>query len=144
VEKVFVSGKYEGNPEALKVNEIYLCERGVLREGICSEGYSLDSDGNVVQFLDQLRICYPCQEAFCVFVVDGYYRMARTVRTLREQSSLRGITIDIRQQAVHPRLTWRSFKDDYLFNVFAEKFRFGIPLLRKVLLREWRKTKKEF
>lgn len=143
-EKVFVSGKYEGNPEAPNVNKVYLCERGVPEENICADGYSLDTRGNVEQFLDQLEQCYPLQKAFRVFVVDGYYRMPRTVRILEEQSSLREMTIDIRQQLVHPKLTWRSFRDDYLFNIFAEKVHSEYPSLRNALQMAWRKTKKEF
>lgn len=144
VEKIFVSGKYEGNPEAPNVNKAYLREGGVPEENICADGYSLDTRGNVEQFLDQLEKCYPLQKTFGVFVVDGYYRMPRTVRILKEQSSLRGITINIRQQSVRPKLTWRSFKDDYLFNIIAEKVRFEAPSLRNSLQKAWRKTKKEF
>lgn len=146
VYKLFVSGCYEGNPEAPNVNEKYFLDRGIPPDKICAEGLSLDTRGNIREFLFYLKKHYPDPVLFWIYLVDAPYRYLRTLALLEELASEKKIAINVLNYSVRPKLTWQSFIDDYAFNVLSEKLkrlmdRHGI---RKVFLDAWRKTKKKF
>ncbi len=141
---IFVSGRQEDYPEAPNSNRLYLLRKGIPEGDIYADGYSLDTRGNVEQFLTELKKCYPGRKTFDVMVTDSCSRMPRTCRILRELSETDELNLRISQWPAVLTMSWRNFKEGTLFAAFREVFQIEVPALRNILLKSWRKTKKQF
>jgi hypothetical protein len=142
---VFVSGKYADHPDALNVTKNYFLGQGISEKMIDAESLSLDTQGNIEQLFHELKKHYPYSKTFSIFLVTSFYHMRRARRILEQIVENDKSDVLVHEVNTYPRLSWKSIRQDYLFNILTEWTRgfWENSRLNKFFLSNWKKTEKE-
>lgn len=147
VELIFNVGGFQparkklGLRDSVEMMNDWLIEKGIKEETVIGKAFSVDTGGNIDEFIHQIRKL-GLTNSIKVYLVTSWYHLFRSKVELKRALRKQNISAVIKCIPVFPKMDVETLKYEYLFNLLFEPYKI-LSLIFPGIKTRWRKSEYE-